>query len=403
VAFAWDQVERLFRGPLGQTGTIVGIPVSHFAAAASAGMALVMLVLSKYSNHYGVAAASTIWAVAYIAVTFFLVFVGWLLGATSDQQVANAAQRDVSIKAIVQNMLNVMPFLPMLGSAAVIILAGMGLACFGTLIGTSKNPSAKWATENRARSHLMSNFGKVVVTLASVGFSIWFGTTVLGVNAALAAVLGLVLDVGLITSWMKSTSAAEEGDWEEAQRWRRWAFVFGGAVALMAFESIGTQFKLQAAAVGENGQPVGAISPQLASVLASPLFGWLQTIGSFAIMGAVTLSVIQLLVTMPTGKKARVAADEVIEGEARDRVPAGNRIAGAIRSQRAAWSDARDALAGRPAPQLEAGRVMASESVPEAPEVEVVVVKPSRQRRTASEKAAASDGDTGAGASESKS
>jgi hypothetical protein len=372
-AFAWDQVENLFRGPLGQTGTIVGIPVSHFAAAASVGMALIMLIVSKYSGHFGVAAGATIWAVAYIAVTFFLVFVGWLLGAASSGAAGAAAGAGNSeaIKAVVANMLTVMPFLPLLGSAAVIILAGMGLACFGTLIGTSKNPSVRWDSENRARSHLVGNLAKIIVTLASVGFSIWFGVTVLGVNAALAAVLGLVLDIGLINSWMKAEAAAEDKDWREARRWKTWAFIFGGAVALMAFESIGTQFKTQANA------NAGAISPQLASVLSSDLFGWMQTVGAFAIIGAIALSIVQLLLTMRDTKSAPAASADVVEGEVigpRQRIPVGNRVAGAIRAQRAAWSDAGDALAGRPPAQLEApSTVMGSDSAPSTKGEPVIV------------------------------
>lgn len=293
--YAWDQIETLFRTTLAQRSTIINVPVSHFAAAASVGMALVMLAISKYAQHAAVRAGATIWAVVYITVSFLLVFIAWGLSA------ATGDGKNVALQGVVSDAASILPFLPLIGSAAVVVLASLGLACFGVLVGASKNHPDRFETENRARGHLIGNFAKVVVSLASVGFSIWFGVTVLGVNAALAALLGLVLDIGLINSWSKSESAAEGGDMDEAARWRGWAYVFGFSVALMAVESVGTQFKTSAA------QGNAAVSPQLAGLLNSPVFGLMQAVGAVAIICAIGLSIVQLLLTMRPIKKTPTA------------------------------------------------------------------------------------------------
>jgi hypothetical protein len=345
-AYAWNQIEVLFRTSLQQTGSIVGISVSHFAAAASVGMALVMLAISKYATHSAVRAGATIWAVVYIAVSFVLVFIAWALSAGSGE----------ALKAVVADAQSVLPFLPLIGSAAVVVLASLGLACFGVLVGASKNAHDRFETENRARGHLIGNFAKVVVTLASVGFSIWFGVTVLGVNAALAALLGLVLDIGLINSWSKSESAAEAGDMDEAARWRGWAYVFGFAVALMAVESIGTQFKASA----EAGN--GAVSPQLVALLNSDIFGIMQAVGAIAIIGAIGLSIVQLLLTMRPIYKP--AAQETIK----IKQPIASRIAGSIRSTRAGINEIRGAWNEGKSAQLPTGTTatLADETATEA-------------------------------------
>jgi hypothetical protein len=326
VAYAWNQVEVLFGGPLRQTGVIVGIPVSHFAAATSVGMALVMLVIGKYATHTAVRAGATIWAVVYVALTFVLVFISWALGAGNGQA--------EGLMAVVTDATSILPFLPLLGSAGVVVLASMGLMCFGVLIGTSKNHSARFESENRARGHLIGNFAKVVVTLASVGFSIWFGVTVLGVNPALAAMLGLVLDIGLINSWSKSESAAEADDMPDAHRWRSWAYVFGFAVALMAVESVGTQFKTSAA----HGNQ--AVSPQLTALLNSDVFGLMQAIGAVAIICAIGLSIVQLLLTMRPVVRPMDAFGDMVTVQQ----PIATRIANSIRAARAGWSEITDAL-----------------------------------------------------------
>jgi hypothetical protein len=348
--YAWDQIETLFRTVLNQTGAIIGIPVSHFAAAASVGMALVMLAISKYATHSAVRAGATIWSVVYITVSFLLVFIAWGLNATVSA--GEGVKSNKALQAIVMDAQSVLPFLPLIGSAAVVVLASLGLACFGVLIGTSKNDPARFENENRARGHLIGNFAKVVVSLASVGFSIWFGVTVLGVNAALAALLGLVLDIGLINSWSKSESAAEAGDASEAKRWRGWAYVFGFAVALMAVESVGTQFKASAAAGS------GAVSPQLVALLNSDVFGIMQAIGAIAIICAIGLSIVQLLLTM---RPIPVAGDQPANVE-----PFGIRASNTIRNTRDDIGKIKAALLGQDAPSrpaLPAGTVLADDGV----------------------------------------
>jgi hypothetical protein len=343
--YAWNQVEVLFSGALQQSGAIVGIPVSHFAAAASVGMALVMLTISKYATHNAVRAGATIWATVYVALTFLLVFIGWALAPIK----ATDGSTSSALQDVVADATSVLPFLPLIGSAAVVVLASLGLMCFGVLIGTSKNHPAHFESENRARGHLIGNFAKVVVTLSSIGFAVLFGVVVLGVNPALAALLGLVLDIGLINSWSKSESAAADGDMDEAKRWRGWAYVFGGAVALMAVESVGSQFK---AAAANNS---AAVSPQFSHLLNSPLFGVLQTIGAIAIIAAIGLSIVQLLLTMRPITKATTAADDMMT----IRQPRSTRIANAIRGTAAGWHEIRGALQDvrparlpSPAPQL---------------------------------------------------
>jgi len=397
-AYAWNIIELMFSGPLQQIGAILGLPVSHFASAASVGMAFVMIILSKYSPHNAVRGGATWWAVFYLALTFALVFIAWGLQASETAKSAapvidpaTGEAQTTALGDVVGSFSRVLPFMPTLGSAAVIVLAVAGLFCFGTLAATSKNSPTRFESEDRAKAHLFGNLVKVIVALSSVGFSVWFGSQVLGADVALAVLLGLVLDIGLIVSWQKSEYAAAHEDWHEARKWRTWAYIYGGAVAVMALESVGTQFK--AAAIKEGS----TMSPQLVALVNSDLFGILQTIGAVAIMAAIGLSVVQLLLTMRPIRPV-AAGDEQPHIRIADPWP--TRIANRIHGTRAGINEVRNALRGNanapglPAPALAKD---APDNVPEFSAVERAAIQAALSDYVAKQKAHKKQAENGTG------
>jgi hypothetical protein len=333
--YAWDMVETLFRVHLGQSQSVVWVSASHLAAASSVGMFFIMLGISRFSTHYSVRAASGLLAAVYLVLILFLGAVKLLFDAlTSTSETLRAVSKTFFANA---------PFMTDLGAAGVAVLVGLAVAGAGALAITSKNAPNEFGSENRARAHLIGNAFKIVVSLASVGFSVAFGTMILKMDPALALLGGLILDAAFIVSMQKAESAHKLGDAADAAKWRKWMFVYLVAIASMGIETM-----------SEIAKQSPALPLYAREILNSFPFQIMQAAGLIFVITAVGLALLMIGFTSES-KPARLPPTQAGEGGG----------GGAFNVRRAASSIGGSFdkfLGNKPVEQLPAGTTLAKDA-----------------------------------------